>query len=361
MKISKFLLAFSGAIITTGSLIFSGCDSNSTGTGTTNPYPEGILYVANQTSATVYRFDVETMTRIDSISSVIEAPHWIEFAPDGHNYYLNGRFTPAQIGKFRTADNSFVDSVTVSGQLIPTAMVIASDNSSGYICDFTTTLSPGRIHKYNLNSMTFVDSSISNGAASHDLKISSDRTLIVACSRFSDDVTLVYLPEDTVFIIPLDSTNIRPDPPVYEPYGVIIDSNDSLAYIACLGAGQVKIVDLINRVTIDSLLIPLVSHGAPTGPTLMAIAPDNGKLLVTTQYGNTVVTVELNSKVVTQIPVSAPRPFGIKRNADGSKYFVACVNDLNQPGRIYVIDGNTLLKIDSVDVGLNSFSLAWQP
>lgn len=364
MNYSRIILSLTAIITLFGVLILAGCDSEESGMGTTGAYPEGILYAVNQTSATVYRYDVETMTRIDSISSVISAPHWIEFSPDGQNYYLNGRFVPSQIGKFRASDNSFIDTVSVSGPLVPTAMVITADNSTGYICDFTTVISPGRIHKYNLNTMTFIDSSISNGAASHDLKISSDRKLIVACSRYTDDVTLVYLPDDTVDIIPLDSTNIRPNPPVHEPYGVCIDHNDSLAYIACLGSGQVRVVDLIARKVIDSMIIPFVvdpNHTTASGPTLMAISPDNSKLFVTTQFGDVVVVVDLLTQVKIQIPLSTPRPFGVKMNASGTKVFVACVNETNQPGRIYVIDGNTLLKIDSVDVGLNSFALAWQP
>ena len=364
MKLSKNIFALAVSFVVSGILIFVGCNSSSNGTGTVEPYAAGVLYVANQTSATVYRFDVETMTRIDSISSVIVAPHWIEFSPDGQNYYLNGRLVPAQMAKFRVSDNSFVDSVSVSGNLIPTAMVITADNSTGYICDFGATTPPGRIHKYNLNTMSFIDDSIRTGALSHDLKISSDRSLTVACSRGTDDVTLVYLPDDTVFIFPLDSTDIRPSPPVHEPYGVVIDHNDSLAYIACLKSGQVRVVDLINRKNIDSMIIPYTpdpNHLTTSGPTLMAISPDNSKLFVTTQFGNVVVVVDLNPKSMTQIPLSTPRPFGIKMNADGSKVFVACVNESNMPGSIYVIDGNTLMKIDSVVVGLNSFSLAWQP
>ena len=65
--------------------------------------------------------------------------------------------------------------------------------------------------------------------------------------------------------------------------------------------------------------------------------------------------------IVADIPFSTVNPFGITITDDGSRVFVACVGLPSEHGRIYAIDGTTLTKIDSVDVGRESFGLIWKP
>ncbi len=344
-------------------VLISSCDRKSTDNGH-NDHTYGHLYVLNQTSQTIYVYnDSDLTTRVDSFGAAIPEPHWLEYAPNGQYYYVVSRFAPGHIAKFDALTNALIDTITMNGNVFPTSLAITSDGQYGYLCDFTISFTPGHIHKYNLSTMTFVDSSLGNGAASHDLMFTSDYSKLVACSRNTDDVTIVDFPSGSVDIIPLDTNNVRPNPPAYGPYGIHIDHNDSLAYITCLFGGQVKVFDLFARKVVDSIIIPVVAAGGcsgPAGPTLLAISHDDSKIFVTTQCGNSLVVARTSDgQILEDIPFSIERPFGVKMNHDGSRVYVACANVQGQPGRVYVIDGINLVKLDSIDVGLNSFGLYW--
>jgi DNA-binding beta-propeller fold protein YncE len=113
---------------------------------------------------------------------------------------------------------------------------------------------------------------------------------------------------------------------------------------------------------VDSIIIQSSPNcgPAPVGAALSAIAHDDSKIFVTTQFGNSLVVASTSTKQILEtIPFSTPRSFGVKMNHDGSRVYVACANLQDQPGRVYVIDGFDFTKVDSVDVGLNSYGLNW--
>jgi DNA-binding beta-propeller fold protein YncE len=345
-----------------GLLLASSCEREITDHGHGAAY--GHLYVLNQTSRTIYVYNDSSMIRVDSFGSAIPEPHWLEYDPDGSTYYVVARNNPGYIAKFDAVTNSLIDTVRTSGTIFPTSLAITSDGQTGYLCDFNAPITtPGHIHKYNLATMSFVDSSFSNGGASHDLMFNSTGSVLVACSRGTDDVTLVYFPGDSVFIVPLDPNDVRPVPPVHGPYGVHIAHNDTLAYITCLCSGQIKIFNLKSRAVVDSIVLPVSADclsSSPVGAALSAISHDDSKIYVTTQFGNNLIVVNTaNKNVLAQIPFDIPRSFGVKLNGDGSRVYVACANLQGQPGRVYVIDAINLVKVDSIDVGLNSYGLYW--
>ena len=125
-----------------------------------------------------------------------------------------------------------------------------------------------------------------------------------------------------------------------------------------------RLVDLINKTIVDSILVPVSNNPNPgaNGPTYMTILPDNNTLFVTTQFGNTVEVISLSARqVVRTIPLETPKPFGITSSSDGSRVYVSCANTRPAAGRVYVIDGATYAKLDSLDVGSEPFGLQWRP
>ncbi len=325
--------------------------------------PEGRLYVLNQNDNTLYIYDTKTMARIDSINTVVDKPHYIEFSPDKLHYYITTFGANGTIAKYDAVTNTLTNSVSlVSFQ--PTAIAITDDSRYGYVCNFASESlnSPTKIYKFDLSTMTLVDS-MQAGAVTHDVKITSDGSVVIAVNRYSDNVTLVYPDADTVTFVsvdpdvdyPLGSNN-------YGPFGVIIDNNDSLAYIACADANQIRVLDIKNRIIIDSVDIPNNGLGFISGPTLLAVSPDNSHVFVTTRLNNTITVIKTNPlELVTEIAHETPASFGIDISDDGSRIYAACINTPSTRGRIYVIDGKTFEKIDSLDVGRESFGLRWQP
>jgi len=322
--------------------------------------PDGRLYVLNQTDTTLYIYDTRTLTRIDSLHTRVLSPHYIDFAPDGTHFYITTLEAPGDIAKFRTTAYAFVESVRMPLAVRPSAIAVTANNQFGYVCNFSSPTAASEIHKYHLTTMQWV-AKFQAGIITHDIKITSDGRVVIACNRDTDNLTLIYPDADTVTFV-----NMNPSGPTlkeYGPFGVAIDHKDSLAFIACMDALQVRWLDIATRTIVDSIAIPVDTAGKLiAGPTLMAVSPDDDVVFVSTRQGNSVVVFRVSTKtILADIPLATPNPFGITISDDGSRVYVACINTPMQTGRVYAIDGNSYVKTDSIDVGRNSFGLIWQP
>jgi DNA-binding beta-propeller fold protein YncE len=267
------------------------------------------------------------------------------------------------IAKFDAATNEMIDSMPAPPAVQPTSIAITNDSRFGYICNFSLPSERTFIHKFDLGTLTRLRT-IQAGSYTHDVKMTSDGSLIIACNMNTDDLTLVYTGADTVAFVNIDPDSVYgiQGMPKYGPHGVAIDHRDSLAYIACMMGFQVRVLDIKARRIVDSIPIPVHAHGHLAGPTLLAISPDDEVIYVTTGGGNSVVIVHLPTKtILADLHLAAPNPFGITITDDGSRVYVACANRPPAKGRIYVIDGEAFAKVDSLDVGRESFGLTWRP
>ena len=93
-------------------LLVAGCGSEN-GTGSSEDKgPDGRLYVLNQGDATMYVYDTKTLARIDSIGTVVQQPHYIEFSPDGLSFYIvTLESLGGHIAKFNANSLAFIDSL----------------------------------------------------------------------------------------------------------------------------------------------------------------------------------------------------------------------------------------------------------
>lgn len=335
-----------------------GDDSSSSGT-------RGTIYVLNQTDGTIFKLNAGTLARTDSLLSGVVQPHFITFDPAGDFYYVVSRAQNGEIAKYSTTRDSLFGVFSANG-VFPTAIAISPDGLFGYVCDFSARGDlTNMIFKFDLTTLALVDS-IPTGAMTHDIVTSNDGTFMVA-ANMSDNVTFLDIASDTAYRVNIDPDSVYLVGDVkYGPYGVVVDSLDSLAYVACLRGpellvpGQVRVIDIAAKTVIDSIMIPLASLRTPFGPTLMLLSPDNTTLWVTNQWANSVSVINTTSrKVIADIIFEAGLAFGITQSGDGSRVYVACANVPGGAGRIYAIDGVTFEKTDSVDVGLNSFGIVW--
>ena len=337
-------------------------DDDTTNTGGGISHPAGQLFVLNQGDNSIYVYDSKTLKRIDSIDSRVDKPHYIEFSPDRNSFYVTTLEISGHMAKFNAVNNTFIDSVSTGPNVQPTAVAITSNSDFGYVCNFFGTAG-NLIYKYDLATLQQV-STIPAGQITHDIKITSDGSIVIATNRYNDYATLLYTDGDTIVPVGMDPdtlhfTNVSHK---YGPFGVIIDSNDSLAYIACADSREVRVLDLAAQKIVDSIKIPVDTSGFIFGPTLLAISPDNSHVFVTTRQGNSCVVLQTSPlKVVTEIDFATTRSFGIDISSDGSRVYVAAIGDPSEHGRVYIIDGNSFKKLDSLDVGRESFGLRWQP
>jgi DNA-binding beta-propeller fold protein YncE len=324
--------------------------------------------VPNQADATMYVYDTETLDRVASFDIPIDEPHFVTFSADFGHYYVVGRQAGGELAKYRADNDSLVATVTVPGQVFPTAVAIHPGSDTLYLTDFT--LSAGRTHRDDVtgDQLVWRDSILQAGHQTHDIAISRDGRYVISAGFSSDDITILDTQAGNVEPLTLDSARptFNPVSNVYGPYGVLIDATGRRAILACSkGTDQLRVVALVNRTILDSILIPVsnVGNADRSGPTYMVIHPvDNNLVFVTNYLDHTMSVVRLStSEVITTVAFETPRPFGIAISDDGTRVYVSCTNIRPQPGRVYVIDGETFEKVDSLETGSEPFGLAWRP
>ena len=345
-------------------LLIAGCGDEDGGTGPTGGGVPGKLYVLNQGDNTMYIYDTETLARIDSIDTDVNMPHYIEFAPNGEHYYITTLENDGHFSKHLAATNELVSTVALPAAVRPAAIAITNDSRYGYLCNFSSTTSRTFIHKYDLTTMTWIKQ-LQAGATTHDLRITSDGATVVATNRFTDDITTIRTTDDDINFFDVDAdSSYDIGRGKYGPFGVVIDHKDSLAFIACIGQNQVRYFDIATGQIVDSVNIPVAVEHMIAGPTLMAISPDDDVVYVTNQLGNSMVAFRVSTKeILANIPFETVRTFGISMSDDGSRVYVAAIGEpaVGNHGRVYIIDGTNQTKIDSLDVGNQSYGLIWQP
>lgn len=318
--------------------------------------PKGGIYVVNQGDDKVAIYDWQTLEFVTDFDAMVDEPHHMEMTRNHEFMFVVGRHVPGQIAKFDMEDNAFVDRADGPATLFPTAVAISPDGLTGFVTDFTQ--SSGGMYKLDLSTMTFNGDSAKSSATqlTHDIKMSSTGSFLVFCNFGTDNVVVYDVAGDSILNI-VDVGTPWSGTTNYGPYGLAID-NDSLVYIACRTSQEVRVLDLSTGTIIDTIAIPIVSHGATSGPTQLHISPAGSRLYVSTYYGNSLVVIDLSSanrSVIADIPVGA-LSFGIATNDNGSTIYVACANEAAAtPGHIYVIDGVNNVVTDSITAGNRPF------
>ncbi len=318
--------------------------------------PKGGIYVLNQGDDKVAIYDWQTHEFVTDFDAMVDEPHHMEMTRNHEFMFVVGRHVPGQIAKFNMETNGFVDRADGPSTLFPTAVAISPDGVTGYVTDFTQ--SSGGMYRLDLTTMNFNGDSAKSSATqlTHDIKMSATGDFLVFCNYGTDNVVVYDVNGDSIINI-IDVGTPWSGTTNYGPYGLAID-NDSLVYIACRTSHEVRVLDLSTGTIIDTIAIPIVSHGATSGPTQLYISPSGSRLYVSTFYGNSLVVVDLSSAsrpVIADIPVGA-LSFGIATNDNGSTVYVACANEAaGTPGHIYVIDGINNVVTDSITAGNRPF------
>lgn len=341
-----------------------GCHSSST--DPLPPTPAGSLYVLNQNDSTLYVYDAATLARTDSVHSVVSLPHHMEFSPNHDFFYVVSRVAPGRIAKFRLADNSFVDTLPGIPGVLPTAIAVSATGDTGFICNFDASQTANsHVYRINLNTMTLLDSTLQTGIRSHDIKITHDGKQVILASYNSDNITVINTANDNIDIVDVDPLNPftgSGDTLTQRPYGLTIDKNDSIVFVACTKSKQVRIFDITSSpaVYVGKIDIPITGGTIEfEGPAQMKLTPDGKKLYVATFKANSIVAVDVETRRWTSdIPVGTPWAFAVDVSDDGTRAYVSCANSVGtQKGKVYVLDTSTDRIIDSIQVGRASFMM----
>ena len=330
----------------------------------------GKLYVLNQADQTIHILNASTLALLDSFPTPVFEPHYVQFSHDGAHYYVVGRDPGGLLAKYRTSDDSLVDTVRVIGSVFPTALVLSANDDTAYVCDFTN--AAGRIHRYDVSGTNFVflDSNLQSGYQGHDIDIAADGSRLVAAGFNSDELTFVDVAGGTgvtPYLLIDGSSAFGSAPATYGPYGVNFNRSGTKAVAACRkGVDQIRIMDIANPTLIDSIVLPITGETPATeaaiGPTLMVQKPNSDVFFVSGYVDNRLYVVDIGTlTVLDTIRFATSRPFTVAINSAGTRVYVSTTNTRPAAGRIYVLDANTYQKIDSVLVGSEPFGCAWRP
>jgi DNA-binding beta-propeller fold protein YncE len=358
-------LAISAALL----ILIAACSDSGTGP---DPHAGEHLYVLNENSQTLYIYHVPGLSGEDrdSIPMQGDAPHHLHFSPDGAHYYVVSR---SQTGlgrayRYEIATNEVTDSTEFQGLL--TGLTTDPHGTELYISNFGTNINQ-RTLMYRLDPATLAErASFQAGSQPHYIETTSDGELVVTVNAGSDDVTLYYPngdPLDNVFHVKID-----PDPdsaapignPEFAPYGLAVAHDDSLAYIACRNSkdpngADIFIFDLKRRMTIDTLHLSWTKRSA-TGHNyrlgLAILLEDDRYLAVTSQDGNSVYLVDLQTGSYDEEVFQYGWTFGVTSTSDEEYLYVTASNGgvaPAAPGWVYELkrNGGSLTKTDSVQAG----------
>jgi DNA-binding beta-propeller fold protein YncE len=324
------------------------------------------LYVLNEKSNTLQIFLVPGFDPVgDTIAMASPAPHHLHFNSDHTFYYIVSRTANGLVHKYDATTNELKATATLAH--FYTGIDIAPGDQSLLVSDFGQDVTQ-RTKVYSLSPQTLaaVDS-FNCGSEPHFVKYTHDGNTVVIVNTGSDELTLYYPhgdPENNITSVKLD-----PDPdsaaalghPIFQPYCVAIDDNDSLAYVTCRKSkvadkATIFVFDLPHRRTVDTLYVPWTNRdgSASNYHTGLNALIDNRYLAVASQDGNSVYLIDVTNGSYKEAVVQNNDIFGITASSDGN-YIYATANNLDvTPGWVYEFhrDGGNLTVNDSTQVGM---------
>lgn len=332
-----------------------------------NNNPIGRLYVPNQADQTISIYNSHTLAHIKTFDTPVQEPHFVQFNHDYQYYYIIGRQVSGQVAKYLRSNDSLVKLITVEGSVFPTSLCLSPDDDTLYLTDFTN--GPGHTHRYNSSGDNFVwlDSTLQAGIQTHDIRISPDGKYVVSAGYSSDDFTIIDLENGELLPTRLEDGQhiFNPISNNYGGYGVLFDATGERLFVGCSkGNDQIRVVDMATKNVVDSVMITVDNSGNAdrSGPTYMAVTPDNKRLFVTNYLDNSVTAIDIeNYTVLGKIEFSTPKPFGISIADNGSRLYVSCTNTRPANGMVYVIDPVNLISVDSITTGSEPFGLIYIP
>lgn len=328
------------------------------------------LYILNENSGTLYIYHVPGLS--DDVRETIpmsgDAPHHLHFSPDGDHYYVVSR---SQTGlgrayRYEIETNEVTDSSGFTGLL--TGVTTDRDGIDLYVSNFGININQrSRVYRLDPSTLAIRDS-IQAGSQPHYVEVSHDGEVVVTVNAGSDEVTLFYPngdPGDNVFNVKIDpdlDSAAQIGQPKFSPYGLAIAKDDSLAYVACRSSkdpngADVFVFDLKQRMTIDTIHLAWTKRSTAGNFRLgLAILLDNDRYLaVTSQHGNSVYLIDLQTGQYEEAVFQHNWTFGITATSDEQYLYVTASNGgTTEPGWVYELKrtGGSLVVTDSVQAGL---------
>ncbi len=323
------------------------------------------IYVAAESDDTVsvLKFDGETIEETDRITVGImptenEGPHGITIDPSGKYWYLTlAHGSPyGSLVKYSTQNNEPLSKVELG--LFPATMEISPKTGLLYAVNFN-------LHGLmRTSTVSVVDpeymveiTKIKTGIMPHGSRISADGKSHYSVAMMSGELFEIDALDLSVNrILSLDNNSKYRNAMHHskiKPTWVSPHPNGKTLYIAGNGSNQIFVVDLQSFSVTDTL-----STGE--GPYNLAISP-NGKFLLATLKSEGAVSIWSlkNNKFLKKIKNTTSVSHGVVVSPDNKYAFISLEGVGGEPGKVDVINLETLSLQGSVNVGKQAGGIAF--
>ncbi len=323
------------------------------------------VFVTAQSEDVVTAIDLETeliMRFIEAgerpnATTAPEAPHNIVLSPDGKYFYVN-LIAGGSVEKYNA--RTFEKLGTVKVGLSPAQIVVTDDGSMLYVSNFDLTFQQRFVNRINAETMSGNEVIEVAGYAPHGVTLSRDEKFLYTMNAGSDDISKIDLATlDVVERIPVvpGAAPAAAGAAEHEPYQSVI-TEDDIMFMTCRKSGQVRVIDLVAGVVIDSIEVG-------ERPLIPALSPDGSELWVPNQGSNTVSVIDVATRtVIATIGQLNVQPHAVAFTSDGQRVFVTCENQAGDaelhhpllgteviPGFVYVINRATRDITREIEVG----------
>ena len=336
------------------------------------------VYVAAESDDVVslIKFDGEISEEIDRIDvgimpTEIEGPHGITIDPNGKYWYLSlAHGNPfGSLVKYSTETNKPISSTKLG--LFPASMQISPITGLLYCVNFNLhgDMKPSTVSVVDPESMTEI-TQVKTGSMPHGSRISNDGLFQYSVAMMSGELFEIDAISLKVSrVLDLESKmdngnhmmnhsmnkkeNMTMKHSKTQPTWVIPHPIKNLLYIAGNGSDEIFVVDLESFSVEDKL-----STGK--GPYNLAISPDGKTLLATLKSEGAVSIWSLkNNKLLKKIKNTTNIPHGVVISPDNKYAFVSVEGVGGEPGKVDVINLETLSLQGSINVGKQAGGIAF--
>jgi YVTN family beta-propeller protein len=255
----------------------------------------------------------------------IDAPHYLKLSPD-ENYFYISLIQEGYIEKYDA--NTFARVGRMAAGESPAHVEISPDGNFGYVTNFESSGTVTTTRKFNTSTMTVTDVfSAPQMTGPHGMALTRDGNYLYVTSEIGEYIFRIntnnfYASDSTFIKSPIDPTV----PPTgsgtsnFRPYQVLLSPDESLLFISCRGANQVRIYDAQDLHQVNSIQLPDNSF-----PLLMKFTEDGNYLFVCDRNNNSVTIINRALQtIITTITDVGIQPHGVDFTADGQYAIIAC-------------------------------------
>ena len=323
------------------------------------------LYVAAESDDTVsvLRFDGQTIEETDRVTVGImptenEGPHGITIDPTGEYWFLTlAHGSPnGSLVKYSTANNEPLSKVELG--LFPATMEISPKTGLLYAVNFNLhgLMKTSTVSVVDPEYMVEI-TKIKTGIMPHGSRISVDGKSHYSVAMMSGELfeidafdlsvnRILSLDNNSKFRNAMHHSKVKPTWVTPHPNGKTL-------YIAGNGSNEIIIVDVDSFTVIDKL-------NTGEGPYNLAISP-NGKFLLATLKSEGAVSIWslTTNKLLKKIKNTTSVSHGVIISPDNKYAFVSVEGVGGEPGKVDVINLETLSLQDSINIGKQAGGIAF--